>query len=76
MKHKEKRFTAFRASPARMEKRLDPNAPLLKLLRAVDWRPLQRKLEKLYFESVGRPAYPPLALFRVLRLQRLDTSGI
>lgn len=55
---------------AAMETRLDSNAPLLKLLRAVDWRPLEKRLEKLYFESVGRPAYPPLVLFRVLLLQR------
>lgn len=56
---------------AAMESRLNPDAPLLKLLRAVDWRPLERKLEKLYVEGVGRPAFPPLALFRVLVLQRL-----
>jgi IS5 family transposase len=53
-----------------MEKRLNHDAPLLQVLRAVDWRPLERKLEKLYFADAGRPAYPPLALFRVLLLQR------
>jgi IS5 family transposase len=53
-----------------MENRLDPEEPLLKLRDAVDWEPLGRKLEKLYVEGVGRPAYPPLALFRVLLLQR------
>jgi len=53
-----------------MEKRLNQGAPLLQILRAVDWTPLQRKLEKLYYAEGGRPAIPPLALFRVLLLQR------
>lgn len=53
-----------------MEKRLNHDSPLLKLLRAVDWEPLRKKLEKLYYADAGRPAYPPLALFRVLLLQR------
>jgi hypothetical protein len=39
-----------------MEKRLNQNSPLLKLLRAVDWEPLRRKLEKLYYADAGRPA--------------------
>lgn len=55
---------------AAMEARLDPEEPLLKLRDAVDWTPLQRRLEKLYFADTGRPAYRPLALFRVLLLQR------
>lgn len=65
-----KQTSAPTFAEAVLEKRLNPNAPLLRLLRAVDWKPLERKLEKLYIEGVGRPAYPPLALFRVLLLQR------
>jgi IS5 family transposase len=49
---------------------LDPDEWLLRLRDSVDWKPLERKLETLYAKDVGRPAVPPLALFRVLLLQR------
>jgi IS5 family transposase len=51
--------------------RLLPDEMLLELRDALDWKPLERKLETLYAPGVGRPAYPPLALFRILLLERL-----
>ena len=53
-----------------VESRIEPDEWLLKLRDTLDWKPLERKLEKLYADGVGRPAYPPLALFRVMLLQR------
>jgi IS5 family transposase len=53
-----------------MENRLDPKEPLLKLRDAVNWKPLENKLAKLYSKGIGRPAYAPLVLFRILLLQR------
>lgn len=52
-------------------RRLDPNHWLFQLRDALDWKPLEKRLEALYVPSgPGRPAFPPLALFRVLLLQR------
>ena len=39
----------------------------------VDWRPIERFLKKKlrrHSDAVGNPAYPPLAMFKVLLLQR------
>lgn len=41
--------------------------------RVIDWRPIERFLKKKLRRSkdaVGNPAYPPLAMFKVLLLQR------
>jgi len=52
-------------------RRLDPGHWLFQLRDAIDWKPLEKRLEKLYVPSgPGRPAYPPLALFRILLLER------
>jgi IS5 family transposase len=38
----------------------------------VDWRPLRRRMEKLYSrKGPGRPAYPVVTLFKILLLQSL-----
>ena len=60
---------------AAMESRLDAGEPLLKLREAVDWGPLERKLKNLYVEGVGRPAYPPLALFRRMRRETVPVEA-
>jgi len=49
---------------------LDPDEWLFRVRDGVDWKPLERKLETLYSPDTGRPACPPLALFRVMLLQR------
>jgi len=41
--------------------------------RLVDWRPIEKILKKKLRrnqDAVGNPAYPPLAMFKVLLLQR------
>lgn len=35
----------------------------------VDWQPVDRLLEPIYAAATGRPAYPPLAMVKVLLLQ-------
>lgn len=56
---------------ATLLRRLDPSHWLFRLRDAIDWTPLEKRLAALYAPSgPGRPAYPPLALFRVLLLQR------
>ena len=37
---------------------------------AVDWRPVEEKLQVIYASSTGRPSHPPLMLFKVLLIQR------
>ena len=64
------RMPAPTFAEAAMENRLDPKEPLLKLRDAVNWKPLESKLAKLYSKGIGRPAYAPLVLFRILLLQR------
>lgn len=53
-----------------VQNRIGRNHWLLQIRDTLDWKPLERKLERLYVKGVGRPAYPPLALFRILLLQR------
>lgn len=41
-----------------------------KIDRCIDWKPLRRKIEKLYRKSgPGRPAFPAITLFKALLLQ-------
>jgi IS5 family transposase len=41
-----------------------------KIDRCIDWKPLRRKIEKLYRkDGPGRPAFPVVTLFKVLLLQ-------
>ena len=53
-----------------VQNRIDRGHWLLQLRDTLDWKPLESKLERLYSKDQGRPAYPPLALFRILLLQR------
>lgn len=34
----------------------------------IDWRPMEHQLRKLYSSHLGRPSYPPLAMFKALLL--------
>ncbi len=36
----------------------------------IDFSPIEKALRELYSEDKGRPAYPPLVLFKILLLQR------
>ena len=46
-----------------------PNDFLDKLERAVDWKLIKAKLQRMYPVTTGDPPYPPLALFKMSLLQ-------
>src|SRR6202034_1651509 len=51
----------------RRERRRDALAEIAAL---VDWAPLARALKDVHGAAKGEPSYPPLAMFKVLLLQR------
>ena len=52
--------------------RVPSNKVLTQIEECIDWRPLRKRIEKLYrLDGPGRPAYPVILLFKVLLLQNL-----
>jgi IS5 family transposase len=45
------------------------NARLERIAALLDWGPLEAALSTVYASSTGRPAFPPIAMFKVLLLQ-------
>src|SRR5262249_49384593 len=50
--------------------RAGQNQGLEQLAAVLKWRPLERALAAIYDSERGRPAYPPLVLFKCLLLQQ------
>ncbi len=53
-----------------VKQRAGQNAALARLAALIQWRPLERALAAVYSASAGRPAYPPLLMFKCLLLQQ------
>ena len=49
---------------------IDKTHWLYKVNKIIDWRPVQEKLLRLYPSNVGRPAYDPVFMFKILLLQQ------
>ena len=47
-----------------------PKNHFLKVNDLIDWSPIEKRLERLYDPSNGRPGYPPLVMFKALLLQQ------
>src|SRR5256885_7349754 len=45
------------------------NARLERIAALLDWGPLEAALSTVYASATGRPAFPPIAMFKVLLLQ-------
>lgn len=52
-----------------VERLIPDDHPLMRINRLIDFRPIEKYLEKLYSEDTGRPAYPPIKLFKILLLE-------
>jgi len=52
------------------ERRLPKDHFLMRINELIDFSPIEKALSELYSEGMGRPAYPPLVLFKILLLQR------
>lgn len=52
------------------ERRLPEEHFLMRMNELIDFSPIEKALSKLYSHDNGRPAYPPLILFKILLLQR------
>jgi len=60
-------------------KRLGSNAMLERIDRLIDWASIEALLDGLHSSRHGRPAFPPLALFKALLLQQwygLSETGL
>lgn len=56
-----------------LEERVDPEGMLSQVDRLIDWKPIEKLLDKRYkkrCDAVGQPSYPALTMFKVLLLQR------
>jgi IS5 family transposase len=56
-----------------IDKRISKKSFLTDVDRIIDWKPIEKLLKKYYKKrqaADGRPAYPPLPLFKMLLLQR------
>ena len=56
-----------------IEQRKHSNVFLDKIDQFIDWKNIEKLLKKKYkktFSADGRPAYPPLSLFKLLLLQK------
>ena len=56
-----------------IDQRLSKKSFLTDVDRLIDWKPIEKQLKKHYKKTQsadGRPAYPPLPLFKMLLLQR------
>ena len=61
------------------ESRVPANHFLRRLDEYIDWKPIERELEKLYGSRFGRPSHPPLLMFKSLLLQQwygLSDAGL
>jgi len=52
------------------ERRLPKDHFLMRIVELIDFSPIERALSELYSHDNGRPAYPPLILFKILLLER------
>lgn len=57
-----------------LEEQWQPNRPMKECMldeidALVDWEPIKKRLEKMYSRDVGRPAIPPLGMFKLLLLE-------
>lgn len=52
------------------ERRLPKDHFLMRINELIDFSPIEKALRELYSDRMGRPAYPPLVLFKILLLQR------
>jgi len=53
-----------------VKRRAGQNAALVRLAAMIEWRPIERALAAIYSAGEGRPAYPPLLMFKCLLLQQ------
>ena len=53
-----------------VKRRSGQNEALERMGRALEWKRLERELSEIYNAAEGRPAYPPLVMFRCLLLQQ------
>lgn len=53
-----------------VKRRGGQNQALERMGRALEWKRLERELSEIYSAAEGRPAYPPLVMFRCLLLQQ------
>jgi IS5 family transposase len=51
-------------------RRAGQNEQLAKIDGLMQWQPLERLLKRIYSAAEGRPAYPPLTMFKALLLQQ------
>lgn len=59
-----------------LEEQWQPNRPkkecmLDEIDELINWEPIERRLNKMYAKDVGRPAIPPLGMFKLLLLEYL-----
>jgi len=52
------------------ERKLPKDHFLMRINELIDFSPIEKALRELYSEDKGRPAYPPLVLFKICLLQR------
>ena len=67
------KFTAPGFADYILEHRKHSNVFLDKIDQFIDWKNIEKLLKKKYkktFSADGRPAYPPLSLFKLLLLQK------
>jgi IS5 family transposase len=67
------KFTAPGFADYFIEQRKNSNVFLDKIDQFIDWKNIERLLKKKYkktFSADGRPAYPPLSMFKLLLLQK------
>ncbi len=53
-----------------VKRRLGQNQTLARMGKALEWSSIERELSEIYSAAEGRPAYPPLMMFRCLLLQQ------
>ena len=76
------KFTTMGFADYFIEQRKNSNVFLDKIDQFIDWKNIEKLLKKKYkktFSADGRPAYPPLSLFKLLLLQkwyRLSDPGL
>jgi transposase, IS5 family len=67
------KFTTMGFADYFIEQRKNSNVFLDKIDQFIDWKNIEKLLKKKYkktFSADGRPAYPPLSLFKLLLLQK------
>ena len=52
------------------ERKLPKDHFLMRINELIDFSPIEKALSELYSDGTGRPAYPPLVLFKICLLQR------